>query len=105
MRISRASIRPQAALQWLAQNGLQDVATENVLDVRMEGERAVINLSGSIGKSWWDDTGITAEEFDKALNEIPKGKQILLRINSEGGSIKEGTGIYDSIQARSEEIT
>lgn len=103
--IRRQSTRPEAAQRWLAENGLQDVPTENRLDVRMESDRAVITLSGSIGKSWWDDSGITAKEFDNELNAIPAGKKILLRVNSEGGSIKEGLGIYDSIAARRDDIT
>ncbi|HYV26566.1 MAG TPA: head maturation protease, ClpP-related, partial [Candidatus Eisenbacteria bacterium] len=105
--IRRACVRPQAALNWLAKNNIQDVAAENVLSAVWadNGERAVITLSGTIGKSWWDDSGITAKEFEDALNEIPNGKKILVRVNSEGGSVKEGLQIYDSIEARAKDIT
>jgi len=103
--IRRKSVRPQAALDWLAQNRLIDVPAENILEVKMEGDMAEINIDASIGKSWWDDTGISAKEFCDALNEIPQGKKILVRVNSEGGSIKDGLGIYDAIKARSDDIT
>lgn len=105
MKIVRQSTRPEAALRWLAENGLQDVATENILEVRNEGDCAVILLDGSIGKSWWDDSGITAKEVHDAINEVPAGKKIKLLVNSEGGSVKEGLGIYDRIEARKGDIT
>ncbi len=107
MIIRRKSTRPEAALKWLTDNKVEDVSTENVLNVLRDDEEktASIELDGSIGKSWFDDSGITAKEFNEALNSIPEGTKILLRINSDGGSVKEGLGIYDSIFARRDSIT
>lgn len=103
--IRRQSVRPQAALDWLAKNKIADVVSENVLEVKMEGDMAEINIDASIGKSWWDDTGISAKEFCDALDQIPTGKKILVRVNSEGGSVKDGLGIYDAIEARAADVT
>lgn len=68
-------------------------------------EPATIRIEGQIGKSWWDDSGTSSEQFNDALDKIPKGTKINLRINSEGGSVQDGLGIYNAILARSEDIT
>lgn len=77
----------------------------NRLEVRAEGDAHEIVLIGAVGKSWWDETGITEQEFRDALKSIPNGKPITLKINSEGGSVKEGLGIYNAIKERRDSIT
>jgi ATP-dependent Clp protease protease subunit len=62
-------------------------------------------INGQIGKSWWDDSGTSSKEFRDALNAIPNGKQIKVRINSEGGSIQDGLDIYNAIKARRNDVT
>ncbi len=104
-KIRRKSRRPEAAKRWMDDNNIQDVESENILDVRSESDHAVIKIDGSIGQSGWDDAGITAKEFDEALSTIPRGQKILMLVNSEGGNVKEGLGIYDSIEARKDDIT
>lgn len=79
----------------------------NRLEVRNEAgsEYAEIILSGSIGKSWFDDSGITESEVRDALKSIPRGRKTKMRGNSEGGSVQEGLGIEDAIAGRSGDIT
>lgn len=80
----------------------------NKLEVKFpkaESEAAEIVLIGAIGKSWWDDTGITETEVRDALKTIPAGRKINVRINSEGGSVKEGLGIYNAFKERRDSIT
>lgn len=77
----------------------------NKLEVRNESDTAEIVLIGAVGKSWWDDTGITEQEFRDALKTIPSGKRITVSVNSEGGSVKEGLGIYNAIKDRRADIT
>ena len=77
----------------------------NRLEIKNESSESEILLLGSIGKSWWDDSGITESEFRNALNSIPKGKPVTLKINSEVGSVQEGLGIYNAICERSADIT
>lgn len=104
--VRRAAVRPEAALQWIADHDIkEDVRAENILEVKMEADCAVVNIDASIGKSWWDDSGISAQEFTDALDSIPSGKKIKVRINSEGGSVKDGLGIYDAIKSRAPDIT
>lgn len=66
---------------------------------------AEIIISGQIGKDWWDNSGISAKEYRDALNQIPKGQKIKLRINSEGGSVQDGLEIYNATQERAEDVT
>ena len=103
--VCRKSKRPQAAMAELSRLGLQDVTLENRLEVRNENGNYEIILMGAVGGSWWDDSGITEKEFRDALGKIPKGSKITILVNSEGGSVQEGLGIYNAIKDRSEEIT
>lgn len=103
--ICRPSLRPKEALDALEKMGVKDVNLENRLEVRNEGDTAEIVLSGAIGKSWWDDSGISEQEVRDALKSIPKGKPVSIILNSEGGSVKEGLGIYDAFADRASDIT
>lgn len=102
--IARKPNRPQAALDWFHKNGITASAI-NKLEVRAEGDVSEIYVIGSIGKSWWDDSGISEQEFRAALSEIPKGKHVIIKINSEGGSVQDGLGIYNAIKDRAEDVT
>jgi ATP-dependent protease ClpP protease subunit len=68
-------------------------------------EPATIRIDGQIGKSWFDDSGISSQQFNKALDEIPEGTPIHLRINSEGGTVQDGLGIYNAIKERAADVT
>lgn len=82
------------------------VRGENKLSVRNDGKEAPeIVLIGSVGKSWWSDDGITEKEFRDSLKTVPKGSPFTLRINSEGGSVQEGLGIYNAIKERRDDAT
>lgn len=88
--------------------GMEKIEGNNRLEVvfaKNENEPVEIILSGSIGKSWFDDSGITESEVRDALNSIPRGKKISVRGNSEGGSVQEGLGIYDAFSGRRDDIT
>lgn len=77
------------------------------IKVRNEADeaQAEIIVDGPIGDSVWDDRGTSSHRFNEALSSIPKGRQILLRVNSEGGSVKDGLGIYRAIKDRADDIT
>ena len=104
--VVRMSERPKEAVEALRRLGMSDVSLENRLEVRNQGngEHEIV-LIGAVGGSWWDESGITESEFRNALKSIPKGSKITLLINSEGGSVQEGLGIYNAIKERRAEIT
>lgn len=103
--IVRQSKRSPEAKQILDRLGVKDLILENRLEVRAQadGETEII-LLGTVGGSWWDDAGITEKEVRDAINSVPKGNKITISVNSEGGSVKEGLGIYDAIKQRAADI-
>ncbi len=81
---------------------------------RLEVNRNIVNnketstdiiLIGPVGGSWFSDEGIKESEVRDALKSIPKGTPINVHINSEGGSVQEGLGIYNAFRKRSADIT
>lgn len=59
-------------------------------DIRMESnDEAEIMIYGGITSEKWDDSEVTATDFDKAVKEAKKGgaKKLTVRINSGGGSV------------------
>jgi ATP-dependent Clp protease protease subunit len=62
-------------------------------------------VSGPIGGGWWDESGTTSKEFREQFQAIPKGRQIHVRINSEGGSVSDALEIYNVIQRRADDVT
>jgi ATP-dependent Clp protease protease subunit len=84
---------------------MEKIEGENRLEVRNEADETHLYLSGSVGSSWWDEGGITEKEVRDALKTAKKGTKIHAHINSEGGSIQEGLGIYNAFKERSQDIT
>jgi len=76
------------------------VRGSNKLEIKAQGDEAELILIGAIGKSWYDDSGITEQEVRDAIKSVPNGKKINVRLNSEGGSVKEGLGIYNAFKER-----
>lgn len=68
--------------------------------VNNKADSAEILITGPIGGSWWDDSGMTEKAFLDALKEIPENKPLTIGINSEGGSIQDGLGIFNAIKRR-----
>src|SRR4051812_45581090 len=63
-------------------------------------DAATITIDGPIGSSWWDSSGITARAFTNELNTIPKGRQVQVKINSDGGAVGDALAIYNAMQER-----
>jgi len=66
--------------------------------VNNKSDHAEVLISGPIGGSFWDDSGMTEKAFLDALADIPKGKPLVIGVNSEGGSIQDGLGIFNAIK-------
>lgn len=63
-----------------------------------------ILLIGPVGASWWSEEGIRQKEVIDAIEAVPVGKKIVLGINSTGGNVEDGLGIYNAIRRRSADI-
>ena len=70
------------------------------LKVNAASDTPEILIDGFIGESWWDDSGNSNKRFNEAISKFPASQRITVRINSEGGSIQDGLGIYNTIKAR-----
>jgi ATP-dependent protease ClpP protease subunit len=67
---------------------------------------ATIDIYGVIGQeSWWERSCNTTKAVSDRLDKIPEGEEITVRINSLGGSVVDGLGIYNLLKARGEFVT
>jgi ATP-dependent Clp protease protease subunit len=64
---------------------------------------ATISIYGAIGENW-DGTGITAGRISGALRAIGD-KDVIVNINSPGGSAFEGIAIYNLLRAHQKNVT
>lgn len=62
-----------------------------------DGARAEILIFDVIGKDWWTGGGVTAAAISSALAEL-RGADLLVRINSLGGDVVDGTAICNSFK-------
>src|SRR5690606_3959318 len=53
-----------------------------------------------IGKSFWDDGGVTSKDFLASLRSTPDAKEIDLRVNSIGGIVDEAKGMRNLLLER-----
>lgn len=66
-------------------------------------EAAEILIYDEIGIYGWD--GVTAESFVEQLKAIPRDREIVVGINSPGGSVANGLAIYNLLRARRDKVT
>lgn len=59
-------------------------------------DTAEVLIYGNIGESWFGDS-VTAQEFVKELQNLAD-KNLVVRINSYGGSVSDGVAIYNAIK-------
>lgn len=60
-----------------------------------DGTRAEVMIYDVIGEDAWTGGGVTARAIASALNEL-RGADLLVRINSKGGDVVDGTAIYNA---------
>lgn len=60
---------------------------------------AELDIFGSIGTSWWDDTAVSAKQFLDDLAALPKSvTTIRVRVNSPGGDVFDGVAIANALR-------
>lgn len=70
------------------------------LVVAMADDSAELVIEGSIGESFYDESGTSSKQYRSALATIPKNKPINLRINSPGGAVGDALSIYNQNKER-----
>jgi ATP-dependent Clp protease protease subunit len=51
----------------------------------------------AIGKDPWSERGISAADFLQALNELPTDRDLIVKVNSKGGDVHEGTTMRSNL--------
>jgi ATP-dependent Clp endopeptidase proteolytic subunit ClpP len=72
--------------------------------IENKSDKAEIWIYEEIGEDWFSGGGVTAKGFQKELSAI-KANQIDLHINSPGGSVQDGIGIYNLIKQHPANVT
>ncbi len=71
------------------------------LEYRPEEKAADIYIFGAITSWAWEELGeMSSYGLVKQLKEIPEDAAITVHINSNGGEVKEGLGIYNALKGR-----
>lgn len=78
---------------------MKDITLTNRLLVGGE-----VLLYGDVGDVWGDGTGFTDREVLEALSDV-KGRDIVVRINSGGGSAWQGFAIYSALRSHNGKVT
>jgi len=73
-------------------------------DIKNKADKAEIWIYDVIGEDFWTGGGITAKDFQKELSEV-KANQIDLHVNSPGGNVQDGVGIYNLIKQHHAKVT
>lgn len=87
-------VLPQAMAKWNPSLAAQDGEADNV-----------INILDVIGYDFWTGEGATAKRIDAALRSIGREKDVVVNINSPGGSMFEGDAIYSLLRLHQGKVT
>lgn len=63
-----------------------------------------ILIYGNIGDSWYEET-VTAKNFLTELQAVDAGDDLVVRINSFGGSVKDGLAIHNALKRWTGKVT
>lgn len=66
---------------------------------------ANISITGEIGASWWSDDSVAASSFMREVKALGELDEIILDINSPGGSVADGITIANYLQAHKAKVT
>lgn len=69
----------------------------NWFSINNKAEAVTIDIYGPIGKSWFDDDAVGAQDVLDAIREAD-GRPIELHVNSEGGSVFDAFAIFTALR-------
>lgn len=65
----------------------------------------IAHKRGGLGGLLQSSSDQSSYDMAKELNEIPEGYEIVVHVNSNGGELKEGLGIYNTLKSRDKVTT
>ena len=69
-----------------------------------EDDTIEIDIYGPIGRSWWDDSYTSAKDILDTLKDS-KDKDVIIHVNSEGGSVFDAFAIYTQLRQHNGKVT
>lgn len=57
-----------------------------------------VSICGYIGDDYWDESAMSEHKFTEALKSYARTRELNININSQGGSVKDGLGIYNFLK-------
>ncbi len=69
-----------------------------------DGDEATISIYDVIGEDFWTGEGFTAKRMSAALRNIGE-REVRVKINSPGGSLPEGTAIFNELRKHPAKVT
>ena len=73
-------------------------------DIKAQEDSAEISIFGDIGTSWWGES-VTLADFKRDFDKIKDKNSIKVSLNSPGGNVFDGIGIYNVISAVRQRVT
>lgn len=101
---ARAPQRPKN-FQWDAPSDVLANWAEMPLAAAEDGDSSTITIYDVIGEDWWSGGGFTLKRAAAALRSIGEGRDVVVNVNSPGGDMFEGIGIYNLFAAHKGKVT
>lgn len=80
-----------------------------ILNLRQDGNKGYIDIYGAIVPDFWkfgdEDADVSANSFKNQINKFVDVDEIIVNINSPGGSVFEGVAIYNILKNHKAHIT
>lgn len=68
-------------------------------------DTATIYIFDQIGKDWWENSGVSANDFANTLQALSGTKNLVIEINSPGGNVWDGLAIYNMLRGWAGSVT
>lgn len=65
---------------------------------------AHITIDGEIGQSWWDNSGVSSNDFMNAVKALGELTEIHIDVNSPGGAVTDGLTIANYLRQHSARV-
>lgn len=77
----------------------------NVKAKATDSTKAHIIIDGEIGYNWWDDSGVESSKFMNSIKAMGELTDIVIDINSPGGSVADGITIANYLREHKATVT
>lgn len=83
----------------------KDHGSQRAFTAAASGDDLELNVLDVIGYDWWSGEGVTTKAFKRILDKHADAKNIRVVIDSPGGSVFDGVGIYNALRRHGAHVT